>query len=243
MMNEYENHPIDDEQFFCRFTFGQFFALLVIEVVALFFAFYLGARYGEKLLGFDDQSKIVTVGEARQGVLSTADPEVQKMARELMDKAKTPALRERIAIMLEDAAKEQEAQKQVSQDLMLEEEDVIIERPDSRLLQKEETASAPVVEQPDEPEPVDTGVVRVRSSEASRYSIQVGSYNDKKEADSKLATWRNKGYPAYMMIADIPNKGRWYRVRIGAFPNRVEAEEYVKRELSNVSTLIVLNEQ
>ena len=40
---------------FCRFTFGQFFALLVLEVFTLFFVFYLGARYGREFLGLDRQ--------------------------------------------------------------------------------------------------------------------------------------------------------------------------------------------
>ena len=33
----------DDVQYFCKLTFGQFFTILVLEVVTLAFIFYLGA--------------------------------------------------------------------------------------------------------------------------------------------------------------------------------------------------------
>ncbi len=39
------------EDYFCRFTFGQFVTLILLELVTLFFVFYLGARYGPDLIG------------------------------------------------------------------------------------------------------------------------------------------------------------------------------------------------
>ncbi len=47
-MNEFHE---EDEDYFCRFTFGQFISLALLEVVALFFVFYLGARYGPAMIG------------------------------------------------------------------------------------------------------------------------------------------------------------------------------------------------
>jgi len=41
----------EEEAYFCQFTFGQFVSLALLEVVALFFAFYLGSRYGPALWG------------------------------------------------------------------------------------------------------------------------------------------------------------------------------------------------
>ena len=41
----------DLEDYFCRFTFGQFVTLVLFEVVTLFFVFYLGAKYGTDLVG------------------------------------------------------------------------------------------------------------------------------------------------------------------------------------------------
>lgn len=53
-MNDF-HHEDEEEEIFCRFTFGQFVSLALLELVALFFVFYLGARYGPDLLGQKDQ--------------------------------------------------------------------------------------------------------------------------------------------------------------------------------------------
>jgi len=65
------------------------------------------------------------------------------------------------------------------------------------------------------------------------------------EATRSVEKWKGKGYPAYMMIADIPDRGRWYRVRIGGFATREDASGYLKELQSreNVEALIVMNEQ
>ena len=47
-MNEFHE---EDEDYFCRFSFGQFVSLALLELLALFFVFYLGARYGPNLIG------------------------------------------------------------------------------------------------------------------------------------------------------------------------------------------------
>jgi cell division septation protein DedD len=60
-----------------------------------------------------------------------------------------------------------------------------------------------------------------------------------------LERWKGKGYAAYLTPADIPGRGRWYRVRIGGFGSRDEAARYLK-ELSSresVDALVVLNDQ
>jgi len=239
----------EQESFFCRFTFGQFFALLVLEVFTLFFVFYLGARYGRGLLGLDrppavalENSQAVEETDAR--VLTTADPEVAKMAEELAAGAKTPELKDRIQRMIKNAQGERMP------------EVVAVER------RTEERAPAPEPSQPEveleedrpqaEPErqqerqaASDASVIRVKSAQNARYSVQVGSYPDMAEGTRVVEKWKTKGYPAYLMIADIPDRGRWYRVRIGGFESREEAtrylEEFASRE--NVEALVVLNEQ
>ena len=48
-----------------------------------------------------------------------------------------------------------------------------------------------------------------------------------------------------MMIADIPDRGRWYRVRVGGFGSKNAADDY-KQDLvikERVEALVVLNEQ
>jgi cell division septation protein DedD len=255
--------------FFCRFTFGQFFALLILEVFTIFFVFYLGARYGQKLLGFEKDSPIVVGGrttESEAKVLSTSDPEVAAMADEIVEKAKTPELKERLAEML----KRPDQRTSAGADVKRVENTESAE--ESSLAAQNAAAPAAVQPQPAEAEntqpaeaaqnpaetpaqmpmrqaaptsEVEKGAVRIKSAEGSKYALQVGSYQQMSEANSAVLKLKAKGYPAYLMIADIPDRGRWYRVRVGAFSSRSEANKYKQQFDSQeaVDTIVVMNEQ
>jgi cell division septation protein DedD len=234
----------ESESFFCRFTFGQFFALLVLEVFTLFFVFYLGARYGRGLLGLDKLPAVALESgkPAASQVITTADPEVREMARDLINKADTPELKDRIKSMISEAQRDSPPR---TPEVVTREREPTQERP----------VEVPVDSVPEVPEAErrvsaaepgrDAGVIRVKSAENARYSVQVGSYPNMAEATKVVERWKGKGYPAYLMIADIPDRGRWYRVRIGGFESRGEAmrymDEFTSRE--NVEALVVLNEQ
>lgn len=237
----------ESESFFCRFTFGQFFALLVLEVFTLFFVFYLGARYGRGLLGLDKPPAVALESgkPAASQVITTADPEVRQMARELVSKADTPELKDRITKMISEAQRErpQRAPEVVSREREPTQErpvqvplDSVPDEPAAREAEQRASASEPSR---------DAGVIRVKSAENAKYSVQIGSYPNMAEATKVVEKWKGKGYPAYLMIADIPDRGRWYRVRIGGFESRGEAtrymDEFTARE--NVEALVVLNEQ
>lgn len=58
------------------------------------------------------------------------------------------------------------------------------------------------------------------------YTVQIGSYMDKKAADSVLNSMKNKGYPAYISTMTASDKKKWYRVRIGAFESSHTASDY-----------------
>jgi len=236
----------ESESFFCRFTFGQFFALLVLEVFTLFFVFYLGARYGRGLLGLDKPPAVaLEKGAEAARVITTADPEVRQMARELVSKADTPELKDRIQKMISQA---QGGRPEKMPEVVSVEREPTEERPvevplDSVPVQPRAADEGERARAVDNSR--DAGVVRVKSAENARYSVQVGSYPDMAEATRVVERWKAKGYPAYLMIADIPDRGRWYRVRIGGFESRGEAtkymDEFTARE--NVEALVVLNEQ
>ena len=61
------------------------------------------------------------------------------------------------------------------------------------------------------------------------FTIQIASLKDSAAADKMVAKLKKKGYPAYRSIGKIPDKGIWYRVRVGYYKNRVEAEDTVRR--------------
>ena len=242
-------HRDEGDGFFCRFTFGQFFALLILEVFTIFFVFYLGAKYGREFLGLDNV--ISQTESSTPKVLTTSDAKGKQVARELMAKAKTPELRERIRRMIEGNDKNinsngaqnlNASDSTSSQSSVLQEaKPSIVEPPASVKEGEPPTSNAGTgVESSDSGE----GVVKIKSASNAKYSVQVGSYPTMKEATRIVDKWRSKGYPAYMMIADIPDKGRWYRVRMGGFQSRNEASHYLARLKSseNIDAIIVLNE-
>lgn len=274
------------EGFFCRFTFGQFFAILVLEVFTLFFVFYLGARYGREFLGLDRGATVASQEEAAEGVaqdaepsqvLSTTDPDAARVADELIKKAETPELKDRITKMFEQANADGRGMPEVigrnrADDAAaaeaLPQAAPTEQGPIAGATSEAATSGRPSEMAPEEPpatgtqrpvdselakaedestkaQATDTSVIRVKSAEHGRYSVQIGSYPQMGEATRSVEKWKGKGYPAYMMIADIPDRGRWYRVRIGGFATREDASGYLKELQSreNVEALIVMNEQ
>ena len=61
------------------------------------------------------------------------------------------------------------------------------------------------------------------------FTVQTSSGKDKKGVEKTVKTLINKGYPAYMTMSEIPGKGTWYRVRVGEFKDRKEAEKVLSR--------------
>jgi cell division septation protein DedD len=69
-------------------------------------------------------------------------------------------------------------------------------------------------------------VERSPASAAERaFAIQVGASQELAEAN-RIAE-RFKSYRPRIVTAEVPGKGRWYRVRVGAFENRGEASRYL----------------
>jgi DedD protein len=58
------------------------------------------------------------------------------------------------------------------------------------------------------------------------WSVQANSYPDTKSATDLVDRLKNKGYNAFVTQADVKGKV-WYRVRIGPFASREEAEKTV----------------
>ncbi len=61
------------------------------------------------------------------------------------------------------------------------------------------------------------------------FTIQIASLKDSVAADNMVAKLKKKGYPAYRSLGKVPDKGIWYRVRVGYFKDRAEARGTVKR--------------
>ena len=56
--------------------------------------------------------------------------------------------------------------------------------------------------------------------------VQVGSTQERFEAERIAARFASRG--ARVSVADVPGKGRWYRVRMGSFDTREAADRYLR---------------
>jgi len=80
-------------------------------------------------------------------------------------------------------------------------------------------AQVPTVERGDAPTPAHAG-------SDGAYTVQVISYNQRDEAEAFAAALRVRGHHAFTTSADIPGRGRHFRVRIGPFETLHAAEAF-----------------
>ncbi|MBI1822904.1 MAG: SPOR domain-containing protein [Nitrospirae bacterium] len=58
-----------------------------------------------------------------------------------------------------------------------------------------------------------------------RFTLQVASMKDHQKAVYLQERLKRKGFPSYIISAEIPDKGTYYRVRIGHYMTKKAAEE------------------
>lgn len=78
-----------------------------------------------------------------------------------------------------------------------------------------------------------------------RYTVQIGAFQNQKEANKLVSSLKTKGYPAFIKQVETPDKKTWYRVRVGTFATRTDAVNYgnkLKEQAVGVkSTFITIN--
>lgn len=65
-----------------------------------------------------------------------------------------------------------------------------------------------------------------------KYTIQLGSHKSVEEAKNFAEGFLARGYKPLINEVDVPGKGNWYRVSIGAFQSKDAAKAYIKSEQS-----------
>ncbi len=231
-MEDFPKRDLDD--YFCRFTFGQFITLILLEVVTLFFVFYLGARYGSDLVGSREER--------------LHDPDAQTSGKSVNDIVGHPPVDytypevltgrgEQGAIRIKPSGVTAEDYARRPSDYPKDPRLNLPEPAQPEAVAVEPSAAAtprnpePLPEEPvapvptEEPAPPPAPAVKPKGA----FAIQVGSYPTPEEAAQILARWKKKGYAAYQLSAEIPGRGTWYRVRLGGFAKRDEATKYLER--------------
>ncbi|MBN1653683.1 MAG: SPOR domain-containing protein [Deltaproteobacteria bacterium] len=79
------------------------------------------------------------------------------------------------------------------------------------------------------------------SGREGEYTLQVISYESPEPARAFAEGLRARGHQAYVVSADVPGRGRYYRVRIGPFPSKWKANIYQRQfeETERMSTYVV----
>ncbi|OGQ04209.1 MAG: hypothetical protein A3F82_07720 [Deltaproteobacteria bacterium RIFCSPLOWO2_12_FULL_44_12] len=239
-----------ESSYFCRFTFGQFFTILVLEIFTLFFVFYLGARYGDELLSVKrvpqtaiaEESGFPKLAMTNPNVVATTqDPEIKALAKDLLEQAPTADLKQRVQEMLQESAARKESLPKTKKPVEFKAAPKPEEKPEGVAKER------PVIivgTPPTEPLPKKREPVIQTTPTAKPFSIQVGAYPNVDEAHTMVDRWKAKGYPAYLVSADIPNRGRWYRVRLGGFESKEDAQDFIDKLQGNeeVEAFVVTNE-
>lgn len=63
---------------------------------------------------------------------------------------------------------------------------------------------------------------------AEPYSVHVNSYPKQQMAEERVTELNRMNYDSFMVPADIPDRGTWYRVFVGKFKDRASAESLCK---------------
>jgi cell division septation protein DedD len=74
------------------------------------------------------------------------------------------------------------------------------------------------------------------SGRDGEYTLQVSSLPGPAQANAFSDQLRARGHRAFVVVADVPNRGRHWRVRIGPFETMGEAESY-RREFENTERM------
>ena len=61
------------------------------------------------------------------------------------------------------------------------------------------------------------------------YTVQLGSFQSIDSAYALEKKLLAKGYPCFVIKSAIPNKGTWYRVRVGTFKTKDKASAYAEK--------------
>ena len=73
----------------------------------------------------------------------------------------------------------------------------------------------------------ETSTTEAKNPYAGKYTVQLSAHKSQESAQEFADAFIIKGYDMIINEANIPGKGKWYRVSIGLFDTRQEALTYI----------------
>ena len=90
--------------------------------------------------------------------------------------------------------------------------------------EKEELKNVALIEPKTEEDPVPE---KIRDSEADIFTLQVGSFQDRREASLMVSRLKKAGHKSFLVRVHMPDQGgEWFRVRVGPFTSKRDAWAY-----------------
>jgi cell division septation protein DedD len=88
-------------------------------------------------------------------------------------------------------------------------------------------APSPSVAQPQSGEKAQTESPAQGDETGAKFTVQVGSFNDRSEANARVSGLRAAGFDARAVAVELQGRGTWYRVQVGHFAERGEGAKTV----------------
>lgn len=186
-------------------TLGQILFILFSFFMASFIFFYLGAKFGPDVLDLQNASA------DGSGLLPD-----EKLAQEIKALLKS----KKHDFMFDDVLSGKQDINAIKvtppEPIVKIVEKIVAPHTElSKLDEKPKNAEEPkVIELPQVNTLVDEQAV---AEPVPAYSLQIGSFSDKKGADKALSQWLGRGYQGHVVAYQIAGKGQWYRVELGQF--------------------------
>lgn len=220
-------------------VFSFLFAFTVLFVVVFGLGVFIGKRLGQQELKitkrFDEappEPSPAPVEEAPvtdEQISESPSPGVEEAVIESPSPAVPAAEVEKKEVEKNDVEKEPDAVKEVKEAAAPERTDTAAPvKPDERLAE----ITREIERELDKKTTAKKNETETAKSTAPRidpdgvYTVQIGSFQDQKQANSLASALQSKGYPVFIKSMKSPDNKNWYRVRVGTFGNIEAAKAY-----------------
>jgi cell division protein FtsN len=89
--------------------------------------------------------------------------------------------------------------------------------------------AAPKTKEKEQKKVSTAGTKKTTAPTGAVYTVQAASVKNAKDADQLVARLKKKGFPAYRTLGKVPEKGIWFRIRIGKYNSRAEANKTLNK--------------
>jgi len=87
----------------------------------------------------------------------------------------------------------------------------------------------PVILQGRGPDPTPGSSTQAQKGHPKGYAVQIAAFRDRPTATGLIQRLKKKKYPAYLLAVGTGGQETWYRVRVGPYATRAQAEDAARR--------------